>query len=141
MLLPPAAPAVVALRTSHVVPHPGEARVARFDVPAHELTAVGYQAGKDFQQGTTSGHVEAVFHCDEVETGSLVGGLPPEPGCTHIIVNRHAHQCQPSEVVHRAAGSREVEVKDGDSFAAAEDDVLQAYIVVADDGCLAAWIG
>jgi hypothetical protein len=60
---------------------------------------------------------------DEPQPGRPGCGMPAEPGCADLIVDRHAHERAPREVIHRAARGREVEVQQRGRGAIAEDHV------------------
>jgi len=58
---------------------------------------------------------------------------PSEALGAAIVVDGHAHPGERGEVVVRSPGSGEVEVEEADRLSIAEDHVLQADVVVADD--------
>jgi len=81
-----------------------------------------------------AGGVQSVGVGDQAETGRSIRRSPSEALRAAIVVDGHAHPGERGDVVVRSPGSGEVEVEEADRLSIAEDHVLQADVVVADDG-------
>lgn len=78
--------------------------------------------------------IQSVGVGDESQARWPVRHLEPKPGLIEVVVDWHAEAGHLSQVIHRAPGSRELEVDQGNGDAIAEHDVGELRVVVTDDG-------
>ena len=108
--------------------------VARVDSTPHELATMSDRVVKRTDDPGTFLAAEPVVISDQPQSRREIIAVPPEPCAVLLVVDWHTHAGETRQVVHRPTRRREVEVQQGDRLAIAKDNVLQAHIVVTDDG-------
>jgi hypothetical protein len=78
--------------------------------------------------------IQSVSVRNQPQSAWSIGYLEPEATGVQVVVNRNAHPGKDGEVEGGPPRSREVEVEQSDGTPVPEDDVLQTYVVVADNG-------
>jgi hypothetical protein len=131
---PPAPSSIEPRGASHLGPSLDETGVAGLGSAAHELPATGDCDRQDVQQLLTVSIVKAVGVRDEPKPLRPISCMPAKPGRANFVVDRHAHEREPHDVIHRAARGRKVEVQQSDRSSVVEDGVLEAHVVVTDQG-------
>src|SRR5439155_16783785 len=123
VIRPPAAPAVVLLHVPGPLQRRNRVRVAGVDAAADGSFDAGDGIVHGGEQLRAAVPVESVGVGDESESCRPVGALPAEPGLVELVVDRYAEAGELGHVVDGTAGSRELEVEQGNGDAVAEDDV------------------
>jgi len=111
---------------------PNEVGVATFNPSLDERPSALHGSVEEFDQRAASLGVESVGVSDEPKTGGKIQIPEPEATGVEVIVDGHAHPSEGCEVKEWPSWCGKVEVQECDGFTIPEDDVLKAYVVVAD---------
>ena len=131
---PPASASFIAFYATHLLEHANEVRVASRDSAPDKVLSTIHGVIQDVDEIVTSVGSEPVSVGNSPESSRVVADVPSKPLCTELVVDWNTHSGKLGEVVERSTGRSEVEVKETNGDAVSEDNVLQAHVVMANNG-------